>query len=90
MTQKAALVVGVALLVVASWALGRAQTAVADFQFSVSLETAPGAVRVTCDRGCDWSPSVADLECDSQPCRWTFTGYGPVTLGIPRGAPGPR
>ncbi len=88
--RRAAFVLGVSLLVISSWAIGRAQSAVSEFQVTISLDTAPGALSVACDRGCEWSSRVANLECDSQPCRWTFTGYGPVTLGMPRGVSGAR
>lgn len=75
------------ILVVAGWLVGRttAQARVADFE--LSIEAPRGEMRLMCSRGCDW-PSTGALgsisyQCDSEQCRWTINGRGPVTLGFP-------
>ena len=72
----------VGLIVLAAWAVGRAQAPVADFQ--ITVDAARGPVRVTCDRGCDWPTNEGALVCDSERCRWSFTGHGRVIIGQPR------
>ena len=85
MARKVGLVMVMVLLIAGSWSLG-AQTAVADFE--IAIEAPQGVTSVTCYRGCEWPdnvglPATQSFECDSEPCRWTFTGRGPVELGFP-------
>ncbi len=93
MGQKYLFVVVAGLLIAGGWSVGRAQRNVAAqgnvADFEMSIETPPGSsLTVRCYRGCDWpesvdGTSVASFECESEPCRWTFTGYGVVRLGMP-------
>ena len=87
MKREALLIVVALLLVVAGWSAGRttAQARVADFE--ISIEAPRGEVKVTCARGCDW-PAAGTLptitfRCESERCRWTVDGHGPITLGFP-------
>ena len=72
----------VGLLVIGAWSVGRAQTTVANFE--ITVETPRGPARVTCTRGCEWPANEGAVVCDSERCRWIFTGYGRVMLGQPR------
>ena len=93
MGQKYLFVVVAGLLIAGGWSVGRAQRNVAAqgnvADFEMSIETPPGSsLTVRCYRGCDWpesvdGTSVASFECESEPCRWTFNGYGIILLVAP-------
>ena len=72
----------VALIVLAGWTLGRAQAPIANFE--VTVEAGRGPIQVICDRGCDWGANEGALVCESERCRWSFTGHGRVIVGQPR------
>jgi hypothetical protein len=88
MRRNVVFVVAALLLVVASWSAGKAQTRVADFE--ISIDAPRGDLKVTCARGCDWSPEqgssvpTTSFRCETERCRWVLNGHGRVTLGIPR------
>ena len=82
MNPRLILVAIVSAVVGGWWAAGRAQAPVANFQ--ISVEAPRGPVRVTCDRGCDWTANEGSLVCDSERCRWVFTEHGRVIIGQPR------
>lgn len=75
-------------LIGAGWSLGKAQTAVADFE--IAIDAPRGEVKLACYRGCDWAREGSSLvpttgfRCESERCRETFNGHGCITLGIPR------
>ena len=76
------------VLIGAGWSVGKAQTAVADFE--ITVDAPRGEARVTCFRGCEWakegtmrSPTIT-FQCDAERCRSTFNGHGRITLGMPR------
>jgi hypothetical protein len=75
------------ILVAAGWLAGRAtaQARVADFE--IGIEAPRGEVNLMCSRGCDWpstgTPGAISYRCDSDRCRWTINGRGPITLGFP-------
>ena len=88
MALKTLRVLLVIACVLAAWSLGRAQTAVADFE--LSIDAPAGEVRVKCLRGCQWGalsnedPPVATFSCVPGPstvkaaerCGATFNGRG--------------
>jgi hypothetical protein len=76
------------VLIGAGWSVGKAQTAVADFE--ITVDAPRGEARVTCFRGCEWakkgtipSPTIT-FQCDTERCRSTFNGHGRITRGMPR------
>ena len=75
-------------LIGAGWSIGKAQTAVADFE--IAIDAPRGEVKLTCYRGCDWAKEggspvpTTSFRCESERCRGTFNGHGRITLGIPR------
>lgn len=74
-------------LIGAGWSVGKAQTAVADFE--IAIDAPRGEVKLTCYRGCDWvkeggSPiPTTSFRCESERCRGTVNGHGRITLGMP-------
>jgi hypothetical protein len=81
MNRRLMLALLVILAVFGAWTAGRAQTNVANFQFTV--EAPRGPVKITCERGCDWPAKEGELVCDTERCRWIFTGRGRVLVGQP-------
>jgi hypothetical protein len=75
-------------LIGAGWSVGKAQTAVADFE--IAIDAPRGEVKLTCSRGCDWAkekgnPSpTTSFRCETERCRQTFNGHGRILLGMPR------
>ena len=74
-------------LIGAGWSVGRAQTAVADFE--ITVDAPAGFVNVMCRRGCErsgtWMASAngstltASFECSGSPrCLGTVDGHGLV------------
>ena len=82
MRQRVTFATIAGLIVIGAWSAGRAQARVANFE--ITVEVPRGPVRVACVRGCDWPTNEGSLVCDSERCRWSFTGYGRVLLGQPR------
>ena len=75
-------------LLVAGWSVGKAQTAVADFELTVD---APGGkVSIDCRRGCDFTHDVGRIDalprpnttftfqCGAARCSATINGHGHV------------
>ncbi len=77
------------VLIGAGWSVGKAQTRVADFE--IAIDAPRGQVKVTCSRGCDWFsdggssvPTTSfTMRCETERCRWMFSGHGRITLGMP-------
>lgn len=80
--NRRTLIAVVGVIVLGAWSAGRAQAPVANFE--ITVEAPRGPVRITCDRGCEWPTNEGALVCDSERCRWSFTGHGRVFLGQPR------
>lgn len=76
-----------AALVGAGWSVGKAQTAVADFE--IAIDAPRGEVSLTCYRGCDWAKEggnripATSFRCETERCRATFNGHGRIRLGDP-------
>jgi hypothetical protein len=74
-------VVIVSLALLGAWSAGRAQTRVANFQFTIEVPRGPA--RVMCERGCDWPGSNEGvLLCEQERCRFAFTEQGRVRFGL--------
>lgn len=76
-------------LLIAGWSVGKAQTAVADFE--IAIDVPRGDLKLICQRGCDWAKSgtpslpTITVTCETERCRAAFNGHGRITLGIPVG-----
>jgi hypothetical protein len=59
------------------WSVGRAQTTIADIEFTVDAPS--GRTTLTCLRGCAWGPSgnnTTAFGCGAPRCLGTFNGRG--------------